>query len=61
MIGEFEICQKQPACGLCGFLISSAYALGHPLYPVLKYVFAARRIWAPQSLRQWMLEGFLEG
>jgi alpha-beta hydrolase superfamily lysophospholipase len=38
-------------------LISPAYALGHPLYPVLKYAFATMRIWAPQSLRQWMLLG----
>lgn len=36
-------------------LISPAYALGHPLYPVLKYVCATMRMWAPQRYREWIL------
>lgn len=40
-------------------LISPAYALGHPLYPLLKHVFATLRLWAPRRLREWLLEKIL--
>lgn len=39
--------------------VSPAYGLCHPLYPVLKYVFASLRVVAPQRVREWLLERVL--
>ena len=42
-------------------LISPAYALGHPLYPLLKHTFASMRLAVPQFVRAIVLETLLGG